>query len=339
MDLQKRVFITGATGFVGNSIAREFQSDKQFEIFGLSREKSVDKSNFRRNSIEMFSGDVTNYQTLEKLESIENIKVLIHTAGLAHQFGKTRKEDFWRVNVKGTENICKLAIKLKIDHFILISSVSVYGATGESLVDESYICQPEGAYAESKLESEQKAIDICQKSGIDLTVLRLGTVIGEGDRGNVARLISLIDRGLFFWIGEGNNKKSLIYKSDVAKAVKLLAENKKPNKTEIFNLTAEAIPMKEIVIGISESLKRKTPRIKISPGLFEKIFHFNNKVISTEYLKKIEKVFLKWLSNDIYSEKKLRKDYNFQTQVSISRAISKQVSYYLKQKSEINSTN
>jgi nucleoside-diphosphate-sugar epimerase len=61
------------------------------------------------------------------LEILENVDVVVHAAGLAHQFGKSDKEDFWRINIGGTRNVAERAVKLKAGHFVLISSVAVYG--------------------------------------------------------------------------------------------------------------------------------------------------------------------------------------------------------------------
>jgi nucleoside-diphosphate-sugar epimerase len=67
---------------------------------------------------------------------------------------------------------------------------------------------PEGPYAESKWQAERFLIDYCQKKGMNLTILRLATLYGEGDPGNMARLIRLIDKGLFIWAGGGKILKA-----------------------------------------------------------------------------------------------------------------------------------
>ena len=57
-----------------------------------------------------------------------------------------------------------------------------------------------------------------------LTILRLATLYGEGDPGNVGRLMRKLDRGRFLWIGDGSNRKSLLYKGDAARACMAVAE-------------------------------------------------------------------------------------------------------------------
>ena len=57
-----------------------------------------------------------------------------------------------------------------------------------------------------------------------LTILRLATLYGEGDPGNVGRLMRTLDRGRFLWIGDGSNRESLLYRGDAARACMAVAE-------------------------------------------------------------------------------------------------------------------
>ena len=85
-----------------------------------------------------------------------------------------------------------------------------------------------------------------------LTILRLATLYGEGDPGNVGRLMRTLDRGRFLWIGDGSNRKSLLYKGDAASARMVTVERPssgvnvynetfaQPHKTNNFVIPAKA---------------------------------------------------------------------------------------------------
>ncbi|MEP6901984.1 MAG: NAD(P)-dependent oxidoreductase [Actinomycetota bacterium] len=331
MDKNLRILITGASGLVGSSILGKLSALDQFEIIVVTGKRSITTKDNNKRIDKFYQVDISDEQTFGQVEELKAIDILIHAAGLAHQFGDTEKKDFWRVNVKGVKNICKLAVKLQVKHFLLISSVAVYGNYGKTIVDETFKCQPRGFYAESKLEGEKIAIEICEKKKIALTIFRLGTVIGEGDHGNVSRLMTIIDKGRFYWIGNGENKKSLIYKEDVAEAVLSLIKNKK-NGTEIFNLSAEPITMREIVDSIAENLCKKLPRIRVSNNLLQKIFRFNEKSFKLDKLIKLKEAIQKWISDDIYAGQKLFEKYSFKPLTTISGALEKQVKFYLSTK-------
>lgn len=323
---------------------------KRFEIIRLggpnSRLANVEKTEktektgknlkFEKNKKgNYYRADISDPSVIQPLSEIGKIEVLIHTAGLAHQFGKTVSGDFRRINAAGTENICQLAVKLGVRHLILTSSVAVYGPHGSALVDETFPCRPEGEYAESKLEAERKAIEICEKNNIALTILRLATVIGEGDRGNVGRLIRALDKGRFIWIGEGENKKSLIYKRDVGEAMIRLVEAS-PTGTGIYNLSAEPVRMKDLVGWITTFLDKKARKLKISPKPLRKIIDLNKKTISLKKIEGLARTLEKWLADDLYDAKRFSERFGFEARTSVAEAIENQVKYYLEQKTRKN---
>lgn len=318
-----KILVTGASGFVGRAIVSEIGKENH-EIFSLVGLKTRNEENLPN----VYRGNIADSESLSELEEIENCETIIHSAGLAHQFGKTSDKQFWNVNVKGTENIARLAVKLKSKHFILISSVSVYGdVEKKGLIDETTVCNPQGIYAKSKFEAENIAREICESNKITLTILRPATVIGENDRGNTARLIEAIDRRRFIWIGNGENRKSLIYKQDVAKACLKILE-KKASETEIFNVTAESVKMNFIVSEIEKTLQKKVPKFKISVPMLEKIFEANNKTINIGKINNLRSTIEKWISEDGFSGKKILKKYGFRAETNIAEALRRQVEYY-----------
>lgn len=332
-----KVLITGGSGFIGNEIIKEcINSD--FEVIHISRHR---KYLYKENEIEKLSkfiaADITVYKDLYELEKIKNVDVIIHSAGLAHQFGDTSKEDFQMVNVQGTKNISKLASKMKVKQFILISTTAVYGMAknmtddnkniDQDIFDENSLPRPQTFYAESKLEAERICSVICEKKKIPLTILRLAPVIGEENVGNVSRLVKAIDQKKFVWIGKGDNLKSLIYKNDVARACIKIIKGK-TGDTEVFNLSAEPIRMKDFVNEIAAELKRKVPKYTISPNFFRMIFNINKKTLDSKKINKIEQTIEKWLSEDIYTSDKIKEKYNFVPKFSAAEGVRKQVGWY-----------
>jgi nucleoside-diphosphate-sugar epimerase len=157
----KKILVTGASGFVGSEVVRELESAGGYEIYGLIGKGNAKMTAGVGEAARFFRCDIADYEGLRETVVLKGTEVLVHTAGLAHQFGKVKREDFWRVNAQGTENICRMAVDAGVRHLILISSVAVYGDHGNSEIDETFVCKPSGVYAESKFESENRAIEIC----------------------------------------------------------------------------------------------------------------------------------------------------------------------------------
>lgn len=333
-----RVLVTGANGFLGKAIVRKL-SDNNFKVQALvnrggefGKTLAVEK---------FFQADVRDFKQLEKLENAENVDAIVHAAGLAHQFGKRDDGDFWRTNVLGTRNVAELGAKWRIKHFILISSVAVYGGSGKNgnakevpRLAENFECRPAGIYAQSKFEAEKAAREICEKNRITLTVLRPATIIGEEDRGNVARLITTIDKKRFIWIGKGENYKSLIYKDDVAEACLRILQRKSASDEiyDVYNVAAEALKMREVVSEIYESLGKTSPRFSISESFFEKVFRLNRKFLHIGKVENLAATVEKWLADDAFSAEKLQRECGFRALTPIREAIRREVEDYKKHK-------
>jgi nucleoside-diphosphate-sugar epimerase len=331
---KRKILVTGASGFVGGALLRELQDDARFEVYAVVRRRGEFESESPLGALKIFRSDISESEIHRISEDLKQADIVVHAAGLAHQFGRVEKDEFRRVNVLGTENVCRLAQKIGAPHFVLISSVAVYGDYGATEIDETFACEPSGFYAESKLESESLAREFCVRNKIRLTILRLATVVGEGDRGNTARLITLIDKGRFFWVGNGGNKKSLIYKQDAAKGILKTLETPRTERLEIYNLTGEAVSMREIVRAISSALSKKTPRLKIPEKILRGFFRAGQTGISIGFLKKLEKTLERWLSDDIFSGRKFYEKFGYKPETPVAEALKKQVEYYLNGKKD-----
>ena len=99
-----------------------------------------------------------------------------------------------------------------------------------------------------------------------LTILRLATLYGEGDPGNVGRLMRTLDRGRFLWIGDGSNRESLWYRGDAARACMAVAE-RPASGINIYNISAPACTMREIVDGIADALGKHPFPVRVPATL------------------------------------------------------------------------
>src|SRR5690606_35152077 len=125
-----------------------------------------------------------------------------------------------------------------IRSIVLVSSTSVYGGTAEN---EDTPTSPANAYGRSKLAAELVALSLAKEYKIKLAILRMTTLFGRGDRGNVARLIRAVKSRRFVQIGNGTNRKSLIHVSDAARACLVAC-----GRDGIFNVSSASYEMREI---------------------------------------------------------------------------------------------
>jgi nucleoside-diphosphate-sugar epimerase len=250
---------------------------------------------------------------------------VVHAAGLAHVFGHdaTDYTRFYAVNVQGTENLMDAAVKTGVPHVVLVSSVSVYGNYPGLKCDESIACNPESPYAISKWQAELKAIERMSQGHGALTILRFATIYGEGDRGNVAKLIEALNCGRFIWPGSGQNQKSLIYKQDAARAC-VCSFDRTAYDTEIYNVSSQPATMREIVSAICQALGRPIPRLSIPQVILKTAGDITQRIGDPgQYGQRI----YKFIHDDVYDSTKFETAYNFHPTVSLAEGIRREVDY------------
>ena len=145
------VLITGATGQVGNAIARRLASDG-VQVRALVR--SAKRADVLPEGVEPVTGDVTDPKSLQA--ALDGVGTVYHAAGIPEQWRKDTDE-FARVNVEGTRNVVEAALSAGVERF-------VYTSTDDALVqgpgkefDESVLNPGPGdtPYQRSKLEADR----------------------------------------------------------------------------------------------------------------------------------------------------------------------------------------
>jgi UDP-glucose 4-epimerase len=255
---------------------------------------------------------------------------VIHAAGLAHQFraGQHDRPAFLASNAEATANVVQAAIAAGVAHVVLVSSVAVYGG---SAADEDAPCRPEGPYAESKYLAERRAIELAERHGLRLTILRLATIYGEQDPGNVARLMRTIDRGRFIWVGTGANRKSLIYRDDAARAC-VAAAQAQGSGIGVYNVSAPPEPMRAVVENLAAALGRRVPRWHIPAGLVLSGAWAAARVSGGRGLPgRLSRTAQKWLADDIYPAQRFGQRFQFQTQTSLPEGLRREAAWYRRQ--------
>lgn len=289
------ILLTGADGFVGSAV-REAAGRRGIGMRAASRPLV----------------DILRAETLPA--AMEGVTTVIHAAGAAHLFRRTpaAEESMRRTNVDGTRNVVAAARRAGVRHVVLVSSVSVYGN------------EPD-AYADSKREGERAAID--EAGGeVGLTILRLATVYGEGDRGNVLRLIRAIDRHRFVWIGRGDNRKSLIHRDDAAEAIVAAALAAAGG---VFNVSAPPVTMREVVSGIAGALGRRTPRIGIgSRAALAAARALSALTLHDRRAVALARTIAKWCSDEVHDGSEFCARFAFTPAVGLAEGIAREVAWY-----------
>lgn len=257
--MDEKVLITGAGGFIGSRVVSRLLSDQ------LNVRCLVHRSPFQTQypTPDIIVGDIRDPDLAAK--ATKGVDIVFHFAAAVHH--KATEEDYYSINVEGTKTIAKTAGANNVRYFIFASSTSVYGKGTINFTEESP-CKPDTIYGRSKLIAEKAVTDIAAETGMKLTILRLSTVYGEGEPGNVSRLIKAVAKYGPLVLGSGANRKSMTYVENVAALCSRLIKWSGSSGVSILNVAdPEPYKLDEIVAAIASALNKPGHLIRVDRRL------------------------------------------------------------------------
>ena len=258
------VLITGATGAIGPCIVHAMhKAGYQIRAFSVD---SPTEGMFSQN-VEVLLGDVTDSFVVQS--AMEGVEAVIHLAALLHITNPppTLCEKYERINVGGTACVVKAAIEAGVKRLVFFSTIAVYGNSNVQILTEYAPAKPDTFYAETKLAAERIVLDAKRTDGQPLgTVLRFAAIYGPRIKGNYERFVKALSHGRFVPVGDGSNRRTLIYDRDVANAALLAVQH--PNAAgKVYNVSdGQFHTLKEIIVAICDALGRNPPRLSIPVG-------------------------------------------------------------------------
>ncbi len=247
-NIVNKVLITGANGFIGNTLMRYYKQQGTAVI-------GVD---LHGNGDDIIQGDIANPETISHL--LEQCDVIVHTAALVSNAMKD--SDMWRVNVLATRNLIAAAKHHKVRRFVQISSIVAYGNTAQGELDEDYPVHADGgSYVLTKLASEHAVLAAQASGGIEVVILRPGDVYGPGSRPWIIAPLEAIAKNQFMLPAKGEGFFRPVYVDDLIRGIDLAVRHPEA-AGEIFNLSCEGyITTKEYFASHYQWLGKKGPML------------------------------------------------------------------------------
>ena len=254
-----RVFITGATGFVGGHVARAYAAEGA-SLRLLTRQTS------RLDSLTGIDADtvVGDLRDPEKLRSaLTGCDALVHVAA-DYRLWVRDPEQMYAANVDGTRDLLKIAREVGIQRVVYTSSVATMGfKTDGSIVNEDTpvsLANMIGHYKRSKFMGEQEAIRAAQ-SGQYVMILNPTTPIGPGDAkptptGRI--IVDFLNKKFPAYVDTGLN---LVDVTEVARMHVAALEQGTPG--ERYILGGENLTLKQILDRMSSITGLPSPTMKV----------------------------------------------------------------------------
>ncbi|MHA8057436.1 NAD-dependent epimerase/dehydratase family protein [Aquirufa nivalisilvae] len=218
-----KIFITGASGFVGKNVMGRLALTHEFHVF--------DRENFNVES-----------------------DVVLHLAGKAHDLKKVSEpNEYYAVNTELSKRMFDAFLKSTASTFIFMSSVKASADAVEGILTEEVLPNPQTHYGKSKLLAEEYILSHPIPDGKRVYILRPCMIHGPGNKGNLNLLFEVVRRGIPWPLGAFSNHRSfcsidnlvfviqeLIDRKDIPSGIYQVADDESLSTNELIQLMAQS---------------------------------------------------------------------------------------------------
>ena len=270
----KKVLVTGVTGFVGGNLVKKLHTDGA-EVFGLLRNDNPASFLFLEGlseKIRLIKGDIIDRDLLYDIITEQQIDIIFHLAAQVEVgVGLTNPYLTFETNIRGTYNLmeaCRMAKNSghNIEAIVVASSDKAYGEYPVEKMPyrEDYPLLPKYPYDTSKACADM----ICNSYAIDqyklpIVVTRFSNIYGPGQM-NFSAIVpdgirSALNYSSFIPRSNGSLVRDFIYTEDVAdlymRIAISLSHNPDKLRGQVFNAGSnDPIDMKSLIIKIYEEI-------------------------------------------------------------------------------------
>ena len=226
-----KILITGIAGFIGYHTAKELLKEgyKIIGIDNLDNSYNIQLKEHRLFKLKSFPNftffkqDITDFEGLNKIFSVNKIVRIIHLAGKAGvRKSIEAPKAYINSNIIGTINLLELSKIYRISSFINASSSSVYGESQIPFIESDCINKINSPYAITKYTTELFSYIYHLNYKLDITNLRFFTVYGPIGRPDMA-IFKFIERIYnkkpIYVYGDGNQTRSFTYIDDIVQGI------------------------------------------------------------------------------------------------------------------------
>jgi nucleoside-diphosphate-sugar epimerase len=263
-----RVFVTGASGFIGRNLC-ELLLRQGHEVVALYR-KPIDAARS-----EVVLGDLDNIEIWS--DQLATVDCVVHLAGRAHILGDQESdplEAFRKINRDASIRLAEACLERGVRRFVFISSIGVNGnETHDKAFTEQTEAAPQAPYAIAKYEAELGLSTLFTNTASELVIIRPPLVYDGRAPGNFRRLLRLVASGIPVPFGSIVNRRSIISVDSLCGFIVLATQHQKA-AGELF-LVADEPPLSTagMVRALALGMNKQCFEIPI-PALLLKLSSF-----------------------------------------------------------------
>ena len=256
------ILVTGADGFVGSALCRRLSAaERRFRRVVQHNDGSADTA-----VVPDIAGST------ELAACTEGTSAVIHLAARAHVVRDTAVDpmrEYVRVNVQGSEALARAALASGVRRFVFVSSIGVLGerTEGTPFGDDSEP-RPVSDYARSKLMAEQ-AITAAASGRMEVIIVRPALMYGNGVKGNMLRLLGLVDRLPALPFGAVKNRRSFLAVDTLVDFLLLSVDQPHATQRTFVLADPRSVSTPALVGAMAEGLGRRVRLLRVPPSLMK----------------------------------------------------------------------
>ena len=264
--MKQQILLTGASGFVGQAIARACLSQGIALICPGRRPLGWQAADMHNPIVSDITAD-TDWSA-----HLQGVDIVIHSAARVHVMQETASDplaQFRALNVDASLQLARQAAAAGVKQFIYLSSVKVNGEA--TLPGHPYTADdqpmPQDAYGISKMEAEQALLQLAQTTGMAVAIIRPPLVYGPGVKANFLNMLRMVRRGLPLPLGSIHNQRSFVYLDNLVDLILhcrlneaarnqifLVSDGRDLSTTELLRLCAQALQVKSRLLPFPAGL-------------------------------------------------------------------------------------
>ncbi len=252
----KNILVTGANGFIGSHLVRELIK-RGAKIYAFIRTKN-DRINELSGEMVVYNIELTDCVKIKEFIGEIQPEKIYHLAAypdMKPSFENTNRTI--QVNIQGTMNLLHALADVDYDAFVHVGTYKEYGNTDDVPYKEKQRLDPTSSYAVSKAAAEMYCKVYYMIYKYPIVMLRLPTVYGPNQDTNLlipGTILSCLQKKNIE-MTKGEQKREIIYVSDVVEAI-IIASLEKKSIGEVINVgSGEEYSIREIVLKIISLMK------------------------------------------------------------------------------------
>ncbi len=260
-----KVFVTGATGFIGGEVARQLRA-RGDDVVCLVRTPTK-AAKLTELGCELVAGDLADTDAIAT--GIAGCDGAIHAAAM-YEVGipASQRQPMREANVAGTENVLGAALAAKVPKVIYVSTVGI-GQTHGKTIDESYEA-PDGPFTSCYEETKWQAHQVAKRligEGLSCTIVQPGGVYGPGDTSSLGQMIDQFLSGKMPLIPFPDTGLCFAHVEDTAAGIVLALDKGKVG--EAYFVSGPATTIRGAVEAIAKVSGRKAPKRSLPTPLMK----------------------------------------------------------------------